>query len=98
MRSRRPAPAPALRCSSRSAPPTARAEEQEIDAMRRCHRAMLAATVLSFASALAGCGSTDFVDRLADQMQDLLPDFSNKKPLPGDRKAVFPEGVPGVPQ
>jgi len=59
---------------------------------------MLAATVLSFASALAGCGSTDFVDRLADQMQDLLPDFSNKKPLPGDRKAVFPEGVPGVPQ
>ena len=24
--------------------------------------------------------------------------FNTKKPLPGDRKAVFPEGVPGVPQ
>ena len=48
---------------------------------------MLAALVLSIASALAGCGSTDFVDRLADQMQDLLPDFSKKKPLPGERRA-----------
>ena len=24
--------------------------------------------------------------------------FSTKKPLPGERKAVFPEGVPGVPE
>ena len=24
--------------------------------------------------------------------------FDNKKPLPGERRAVFPEGVPGVPQ
>ena len=24
--------------------------------------------------------------------------FNTKKPLPGERKAVFPEGVPGVPQ
>ena len=24
--------------------------------------------------------------------------FNQKKPLPGERKAVFPEGVPGVPQ
>ncbi len=24
--------------------------------------------------------------------------FNSKKPLPGDRKAVFPDGVPGVPQ
>jgi hypothetical protein len=66
--------------------------------MRRCHRAMFAAAVLSFTSALAGCGSSDFIERWADQMQDLLPDFSNKKPLPGERKAVLPGGVPGVPQ
>jgi hypothetical protein len=66
--------------------------------MRRCHRAMLAATLLAATSALAGCGGSDFAERWADQMQDLLPDFSNKKPLPGERKPVFPEGVPGVPQ
>jgi hypothetical protein len=24
--------------------------------------------------------------------------FNTKKPLPGDRRSVFPEGVPGVPQ
>jgi hypothetical protein len=44
--------------------------------------------VLALGAALSSCG--------------ILPDpddwFNNKKPLPGERKAVFPEGVPGVPQ
>jgi hypothetical protein len=46
-------------------------------------------SVLALASglALAGCESMDFMDV-----------FSQKKPLPGERRAVFPEGVPGVPQ
>jgi hypothetical protein len=31
-----------------------------------------------------------------EQMADLIPD--SKKPLPGERKLLFPEGVPGVTQ
>ena len=39
---------------------------------------------------LGGCSSWDPTD---------LADFlTPKKPLPGERRAVFPEGVPGVPQ
>mgnify|MGYP000955713504 CR=1 FL=1 len=41
---------------------------------------------------LAAC---DSVDRFTDTMTGL---FDTKKRLPGDRKAVFPEGVPGVTQ
>ena len=55
--------------------------------MRGSRRALWTAAVLLMALALAGCESL------------YLPDwFNNKKPLPGERKAVFPEGVPGVPQ
>ena len=47
---------------------------------------------LSLSLALAGCEGfdpTSFMD------QDF---FNTKKRLPGERKAVFPEGTPGVPQ
>jgi outer membrane biosynthesis protein TonB len=49
----------------------------------------------SFAGALlvAGCDSFDPTD-----MFDLDSVFGTKKRLPGDRKPVFPEGTPGVPQ
>jgi hypothetical protein len=48
------------------------------------------------AAALAGALACGGCDSLADfGLGDFL---SNKKPLPGERKAVFPEGVPGVPQ
>jgi hypothetical protein len=43
--------------------------------------------------ALAGCDSFDPLDKFQDW--DLL---SSKTPLKGDRKEVFPTGVPGVPQ
>jgi hypothetical protein len=43
--------------------------------------------------ALAGCDSFDPLDKFQDW--DLM---SSKKPLPGERRPVFPEGVPGVPQ
>jgi outer membrane biosynthesis protein TonB len=54
--------------------------------MRR-HRTLSTAVALSLGLALSGCESFDL-----DSM------FNAKKPLPGDRRPVFPEGVPGVPQ
>jgi len=50
-------------------------------------RGFLVVAVLSLGLALSGCGSVDPMDW-----------FSNKTPLPGKREAVFPGGVPGVPQ
>jgi hypothetical protein len=54
---------------------------------------------------LGGCETSSFWDsanNASDKVQDMLGDFSPfgtaKKPLPGDRRAVFPEGVPGVQQ
>jgi hypothetical protein len=48
----------------------------------------------------AGCsngnGLTGNIGDLVDEVTGLIPD--TKKPLPGERKAVFPEGVPGVAQ
>ena len=57
--------------------------------MRRFRRVVVTAVGLGMACALSGCGSLDPRDWF---------DFSNKKPLPGERRLVFPEGVPGVPQ
>ena len=56
--------------------------------MRR-ERVLLIGLALSLALGLGGCGGLDALGL------DSL--FNNKKPLPGDRKAVFPDGVPGVP-
>jgi hypothetical protein len=54
--------------------------------MRR-RRTVLIASLLVSGLALSGCSTFDPTEW-----------FSTKKPLPGDRKAVFPEGVPGVAQ
>jgi hypothetical protein len=62
--------------------------------MRRHHRAILTATALAMTLSLLGCETGDMMDKL----QDAIPFGDNKKPLPGDRKEVFPQGVPGVPQ
>jgi hypothetical protein len=48
---------------------------------------MLSLLLVSFGGALAGCDSFD-----------TLQFWDTKKKLPGDRKPVFPEGVPGVTQ
>ncbi|MCX7314073.1 MAG: hypothetical protein NTV56_20755 [Alphaproteobacteria bacterium] len=53
----------------------------------RHSRTLLAAALLVFGLTTSGCSTFDPTEW-----------FSTKKPLPGDRKAVFPEGVPGVPQ
>ena len=42
---------------------------------------------------LGGCAAFDPIDAFQDW--DLM---GSKKPLPGERRAVFPEGVPGVPK
>jgi hypothetical protein len=59
--------------------------------MRRMHRIMLFAGLVALAPVLAGCENFDM---------DSLDVFhlNDKKKLPGERKEVFPEGVPGVTQ
>ncbi len=56
--------------------------------MRRFALLIVVATL--GATSLTGCSSFD--------PSDLTDWFNTKKPLPGDRRAIFPEGVPGVSQ
>lgn len=53
-----------------------------------------ATIMLLSAFALAGCGSFDPIDKFQDW--DIMG--SGKTPLRGERREVFPSGVPGVPQ
>jgi hypothetical protein len=69
-----------------------------------CRKIILAA-LLPLTLALAGCETSGFWDsanNISDRFSDALSDFNPfgtaKKPLPGERRAVFPEGVPGVQQ
>ncbi|HEY5166680.1 MAG TPA: hypothetical protein VII80_02600 [Pseudolabrys sp.] len=59
--------------------------------MRRMQRIVLLAALVALAPVLVGCENFD-MDKL-----DVFG-LNEKKKLPGDRKAVFPEGVPGVSQ
>ena len=61
--------------------------------MRRTPRLIAASVLVALSSALAGCGSMSSFDPT-----DLLDFLDTKKKLPGDRKPVFPEGVPGLEQ
>ena len=47
---------------------------------------------------LAGCESSDLIDQVQDTVHNFNPFGTGKKPLTGERKPVFPEGVPGVQQ
>src|SRR4051794_40326934 len=62
------------------------------------HAAWIPALAAGLALALAGCETADMFDKVQESVQDFNPFGANKKPLPGDRRAVFPEGVPGVQQ
>jgi len=62
--------------------------------MRRPQRLIAAAVLIALSGALAGC-STGFSNW---DPTDLLDFLDTKKKLPGDRKPVFPEGVPGLEQ
>src|SRR5262249_36276002 len=62
--------------------------------MRLRYRTILSAATVALSFALVGCETADVVDKLTD----MIPFGDNKKPLPGERREVFPQGVPGVPQ
>ena len=73
--------------------------------MRCIVRMMPRVVALAAALALAGCGTSSVFDNansISDKFSDMMHDFNPfgtaKKPLPGERRAVFPEGVPGVQQ
>ena len=59
--------------------------------MRTIHRVMLLTVLATFAPALTACSDFD-LDKL-----DVFG-LNEKKKLPGERKEVFPGGVPGVTQ
>jgi len=61
--------------------------------MRPGRRARVALMSLAVALSLAGCGTSSTPDFDPTGLLDFL---DTKKPLPGERKPVFPEGVPGV--
>jgi hypothetical protein len=68
--------------------------------MARRHRVFLTAAVLLNGLILAGCetgGISDKLGEMGDAVVDMIPGGGKKK-LPGDRKPVFPEGIPGVAQ
>jgi len=59
--------------------------------MRRIHRIVLLMALIGAAPVLAGCENFD-LDKL-----DVF-NLNEKKKLPGERKPLFPNGVPGVSQ
>src|SRR6202023_3698949 len=62
--------------------------------MRRSQRLIAAAVAIAFSGVLAGCSSS-----LSNfDPSDLLDFLDTKKKLPGERKPVFPDGVPGLEQ
>lgn len=63
--------------------------------MRRPQRLIAAAVLVALSGGLAGCGGGGLS---SFDPSDLLDFLDTKKKLPGERKAVFPEGVPGLDQ
>src|SRR5204863_2636645 len=62
--------------------------------MRRSQRLIAATVLVALSSALGGCSSGLY----NWDPTDLLDFLDTKKKLPGERKAVFPDGVPGLEQ
>jgi hypothetical protein len=63
--------------------------------MRRPNRLIAAAVLMAFSGVLGGC-SSGFGSGF--DPTDMLDFLDTKKKLPGDRKPVFPDGVPGLDQ
>jgi hypothetical protein len=62
--------------------------------MRRSQRLIAATVLLALSGALAGCSSS-----LTNwDPSDMLDFLDTKKKLAGERKPVFPDGVPGLEQ
>src|SRR5436309_6986018 len=62
--------------------------------MRRAQRLIALTVLIAFSGVLGGCSSglSNF------DPSDMLDFLDTKKKLPGDRKPVFPDGVPGLEQ
>src|SRR5450432_3037193 len=73
---------------------TAEKKLSEKSTMRRSQRLIAAAVVIALSGVLAGC-SSGFGNW---DPTDLLDFLDTKKKLPGERKPVFPDGVPGLEQ
>jgi hypothetical protein len=63
--------------------------------MARLPRMFVLASILALALPLANCTDLSKFDP-SDILDNIVGD--QKKPLPGDRKPLFPQGTPGVPQ
>jgi hypothetical protein len=62
--------------------------------MRRVQRLIAASVLIALSGAMAGCSS----GISGWDPSDMLDWIDTKKKLPGERKPVFPEGVPGLEQ
>ena len=62
--------------------------------MRRPQRLIALAVLIALSGALASCGG----GMSSFDPSDLLDFLDTKKKLPGERKPVFPDGVPGLEQ
>src|ERR1700754_3116986 len=60
--------------------------------MRGSKQLIVLAVLGTLSSAVAGCSTANF------DPSDLLDFLDTKKKLPGERKPVFPDGVPGLEQ
>src|SRR5580765_7252936 len=63
--------------------------------MRRSQRLIAAIVAVALCGVLAGCGGGGLS---GFDPSDLLDILDTKKKLPGERKPVFPDGVPGLQQ
>src|SRR5207253_3467695 len=70
-------------------------ELSERSTMRRSQRLIAGIVAVALCSALAGCGGGGLSNF---DPSDLLDFLDTKKKLPGERKPVFPDGVPGLEQ
>jgi hypothetical protein len=66
----------------------------ETSTMRRLQRLIAASVLVALSGAVAGCSSSFS----SWDPSDMLDWIDTKKKLPGERKPVFPEGVPGLEQ
>src|ERR1039458_1047633 len=88
------APRRCRRCCRRSRRADVRKNAlSEKSTMRRSQRLIAATVLIALSSALAGCSSVYNWDP-----SDMLDWLDTKKKLPGERKQVFPDGVPGLEQ
>src|SRR5262245_53666749 len=58
------------------------------------HRSLLSVATVALSLALVGCDTADKLQKL----NDMVPLRDNKKPLAGERREVFPQGLTGLPQ